>query len=125
MEQVTGVGSQPIDKVYTGKAVAGSGSQTFDITSFVGRGLIRYLGVLETGGAVTATYDIEFYGRDTFLATDLLYKATGIDPATLFTDSLPWWIEDFDLTNELHMKIINSDAAGATFTVTLKGEAFG
>jgi hypothetical protein len=123
--KVTGVGTQERTLTESGISVAAADSTTQDVTSWLNRGLVHYLKVQETGGSMTGTYDIEIYGKDTYLAADLMYQAQAIDPATDFEDWLPFWYKDKDGTKELHVKIINNDASnGGTFTVTLEAEQF-
>jgi hypothetical protein len=93
--------------------------------SWLNRGLVYYLKVEETGGSMVGTYDIEVYGKDTFLMADLMYKAEDIDPSEDFEDFLPWRYEDRDVTREFHLKIINNDGSnGGTFTITVNAEKY-
>ena len=124
-EKVVGVGTQ--DRNYTPLpiTVAASSNAAVNQTSFMNRGLVHYLKVAETGGALTGTYDIEIYAKDTFLAADLVYKATSIDPAVDYEDWMPFWVHDDDKTQELHLKLINNDASHqGVFSVTLRVEQF-
>ena len=74
---------------------------------------------------MTGTYAIDIFTRDTFLDEDLLYKATGIDPATDFEDWLPWFSRDEDETSEFHVRITNNDAANSgTYEITIRAEQF-
>jgi hypothetical protein len=124
-EEVYGVGTQEKTLVTTARTVAANNSATWNITGFVNRGLAHYLKVEETGGALVGTYDIELYSRDTFLAADLIYKATSINPITDYQDWMPFWVQDDDNTRELHLKIVNHDASNqGVFAVTLKVEQF-
>jgi hypothetical protein len=83
-EKVIGVGTQ--DRTFTPAAieVAAWGYEEINQADFMNRGLVHYLKVVETGGLVTGTYDIEVFAKNTFLDEDLLYRATGIDPAVVF-----------------------------------------
>jgi hypothetical protein len=88
----------------------------------VNKGFTFKITIDETSGTPTAVYDLEFYAKDTFLAADLLYQVTGIDPTTAapnWSDQLPVWLRDEDGSTELHMRINNTDAATATLTVTV------
>lgn len=107
----------------SGHPVLASTATNFNITSFVNKGFSFKITVDETGNLITANYDVEFYGKDTFAAADLLYQVTGIDPTTgapNWSDQLPVWIRDEDGTSELHMRINNTDGGNTgTFTVTI------
>jgi hypothetical protein len=101
---------------------ATTGATTHNLTSFVNKGFTFKITIDETSGTPTAVYDLEFYAKDTFLAADLLYQVTGIDPTTAapnWSDQLPVWLRDEDGSTELHMRINNTDAATATLTVTV------
>jgi hypothetical protein len=81
--------------------------------------------VTETGGLVVGSYAIEVFSKDTFMDEDLLYKATGINPATDFEDWLPWFCRDADETGELHVRITNNDSANpGTYELTIRAEQF-
>ena len=124
-EKVIGVGTQ--DRTYTPTAitVAASSNEEVDKTSFMNRGLVHYLKVAETGALVTGTYAIEMFAKDTFLAADLLYRATGIDPSADYEDWLPWFSRDADETSELHVRITNNDTLNAgTYEITIRAEQF-
>jgi hypothetical protein len=124
-EEVYGVGTQEKTLVTSGRTVGANNSAIWSITGFVNRGLAHYLKVEETGGALVGTYDIELYSRDTFLADGLIYKATSINPITEYQDWMPFWVQDYDNTRELHLKIVNHDASNqGVFAVTLKVEQF-
>ncbi len=83
--------------------------------SFNNRSLIRKLKVTPSDGGVIS-YVVEFFTRDTFLAADLEYKATG--NGTLIDNDL-WMHEDEDSTSELHLKITNNSLVISTFTIDL------
>jgi hypothetical protein len=106
-----------------GHNVALSTATNFNLTSFVNKGFTYKITVDETAGLVTGTYDLEFYAKDTFLAADLLYQVTGIDPTTAapnWSDQLPIWLQDEDASTELHMRINNTDTGNqGTYTVTV------
>jgi hypothetical protein len=124
--KVSGSGTVEKTKNTTGIGVSAGSSTTQNITAWMNRGLVHYLKIEETGGSMTGTYDIEFFGKDTFLAADLMYKAEDIDPSADFEDWLPWWYKDKDGTSELHVKITNNDGSHAgTFSITLEAEQFG
>ena len=107
----------------SGHAVTSSTATNFNLTSFVNKGFAYKITIDETGGLVTGTYDLEFYGKDTFAAADLLYQVTGIDPTTgapNWSDQLTVWLKDDDATAELHMRINNTDGSNTgTYTVTV------
>ena len=124
-EKVIGVGTQ--DRTYTPTAieVAAASNEEVNQASFMNRGLVHYLKVAETGGLVSGSYALEVFAKDTFLAEDLLYKATGIDPATGFEDWLPWFHRDEDETSEFHVRITNNDSGNpGTYEITLRAEQF-
>lgn len=126
--KVTGVGTQTKNFSSSGNAVTASTTTNFNLTSFLNRGLIYKLQITETGGLVTGTYDVKIYAKDTFLAADLLYQASGIDPTAssrIYTDAMTWMCLDSDSTSELHIKITNNDGSNtATFTIALTAEQF-
>ncbi len=128
MVKVTGVGSQTKAFSSSGNTVASLTTTNFNKTGFLNRGLVYKLVVTETGGTMTGTYDIKFYSKDTFLAADLLYSATGISATAdsrIYTDRLPYMYLDDDLTSELHVKIINNDGAqSGTWTIAITAEQF-
>lgn len=123
-----GGGTSKLTFSSTGNAVTSSSTASFDLTSFINRGIIRKLVVTETGGTSTGTYDIRFYAKDTKGAADLLYSVDAIDSTALsriFTDQLLIGYEDEDGTSELHMQIDNNDGAqNMTFTIAITGETF-
>jgi hypothetical protein len=122
---VTGVGTE--DKSFQVEGIAVAANTTVDTNSpgFINRGLAHRLLVQETGGVMTGLYNIELYARDTFLTADLLYKAQALDPAADFVDWLPFWMQDKDGSQELHVRIVNLDLTQAgTFTVTIDVERF-
>jgi outer membrane protein assembly factor BamB len=108
----------------SGHVVALSTATNFNITSFVNKGFTFKITVDETENLILTNYDVEFYAKDTFLAADLLYQVTGIDPTTgapNWSDQLVVWLRDEDATGELHMRINNTDASNqGTFTVTIE-----
>lgn len=121
---ILALGPQEDSLVSSGLNVSAGSSQTFNL-SWLNRGLVYYLKVEETGGSMVGTYDIEVYGKDTFLMADLMYKAEDIDPSEDFEDFLPWRYEDRDVTREFHLKIINNDGSnGGTFTITVNAEKY-
>lgn len=126
--RVTGVGTQTKAFTSTGNVATANSSTNFNKTSFLNRGLVYLLKLTETGGVSTGTYNIEIYSKDTFLAADLLYQATGISSTAnsrIYTDRLPFMYLDSDSTNELHIKIVNNDATNnMTFTFALTAEQF-
>jgi len=75
-----------------------------NLPGFCNRGLVHYLKVEETG-LVTGTYTLEIHGKDSF--DSLLYKRR-MTPAS-FEDWLPFWVQDYDGSGELHLKIRNND----------------
>ena len=126
--RVTGVGTQTKAFSRASNVAAANTSTNFNKTSFVNRGLVYLLKLTETGGVSTGTYDINIYAKDTFLAADLLYSATGISSTAnsrIYTDRLPFMYLDSDNTSELHIKITNNDATNSmTFTFALTCEQF-
>jgi hypothetical protein len=124
-EKVVGVGTQDRNYAPTAIIVAKADNEEVNKTSFVNRGLVHYLRVVETGGLVTSAYAIEIFSKDTFLDADLLYKATGISPVTDFEDWLPWFCRDEDDTSELHVRITNTDLIkSGIYEITIKAEQF-
>jgi hypothetical protein len=124
-EKVVGVGTQDREFIPAEIVVAASENTTANKAFFLNRGLVHYLKIEEIGGLVTEDYSIEIFSKDTFLDEDLLYKATGIDPAIDYEDWLPWFYRDDDVTNELHVKITNADTGQiGTYIVTIKAEQF-
>lgn len=125
LEKVTGVGTQDTSFSHAGMNVGAGTSATFNLTGFLNRGLCHYFKVQETGEAMTGTYDLHLYARDTFLAGDLLYKLEDVNPAAAYEDWLPFWLQDRDESHELHIKIINNDEAEAgVFSISLNSEQF-
>jgi hypothetical protein len=126
--RVTGVGTQTKAFSSASNVAAANTSTSFNKTSFVNRGLVYLLKLTETGGTSTGTYDVNIYAKDTFLAADLLYSATGISSTAnsrIYTDRLPFMYLDSDNTSELHIKITNNDATNnMTFTFALTCEQF-
>jgi hypothetical protein len=124
-EKVIGVGTQARTFTPAPITVAASGNHAVNQTGFMNRGLVHYLKVTETGGLVVGSYAIEVFSKDTFMDEDLLYKATGINPATDFEDWLPWFCRDADETGELHVRITNNDSANpGTYELTIRAEQF-
>lgn len=122
---VLALGPQQAELISTGNVVNANSSQTFNKTGWINTGLVYYLKIAETGGTLTGPYDIEVYGKDTFLAADLMYKAEWIYPTADFVDNLPWYYKDLDGTSELHIKISNRDVThNGTFTITLNAEKY-
>ncbi len=119
----TGAGTTKVDTTFGSMVVAASSNVEFDQTGWIDRGLIWLLETSNTG-MTAGTYDVEIYAKDTFLAADLLYKATGISFSGMFADSLPFFYEDADATEELHVKIINNGTGTGTYSVRLKTERF-
>ena len=123
LQKVTGVGTQ--DKTFTrsGITVGVGAAVQQNLPALWYRGLVHYLKVEETGGLVTGTYTLEIHGKDSF--DSLLYKAEGIMPSPPFEERLPFWVQDYDGSGELHLKIRNNDLDQAgTYRVTLKYEMF-
>lgn len=112
----------------SGNNVSLSSTGSFDLTSFINRGVIRKITITETGGTSTGTYDVRFYAKDTKGAADLLYSVDAIDSTAnsrVFVDQLLVGYEDEDSTSELHMQIDNNDGAeNMTFTIAIVGETF-
>jgi hypothetical protein len=127
-KKITGVGTQKKAYSNAGNVAAANTSTNFNKTSFVNRGLIHKVVLTETGGVATGLYTVGIYSKDTFLAADKLYEATGIDPAAnsrVYTDRLPWFYEDLDSTTELHIRITNADPVNSmTFTFAITAEQF-
>jgi hypothetical protein len=116
-------GTQKKTFVQTGLNVPANSSQQFNLTGFLNRGLGHYLKMEETSGLVTGTYDVEIYAESTFAT--LLYQAQKIAPTAPYEDWLPFWVEDTDSTQELHLKIYNHDSSQqGTYKITLVAEMF-
>jgi hypothetical protein len=125
LEKVTGVGTQDRTLIHAGISVGSGATVDTNIASYINRGLTHYLKVRETGALVTGNYDVHLYAKDTFLAADLLYKAEGVSPASDYEDWLPFWLQDKDLTKEVHCRIINHDLAQTgVYEITLTSEQF-
>lgn len=125
--KVTGVGTQTKDKTWTGNAVLAGATTNFNNTLFVNRGLVYTIKLTETGGTTTGLYNVKIYAKNTFLAADLLYEATGIDStlnSRIYTDKLPWMYLDSDSLSQLHVQITNSSAQNGTWTIQLVAEQF-
>lgn len=123
--KVTGVGTQDTDFVPAVINVNAASAVNSNLTSFVNRGLMHKFRIEETSGNPTGGYDVLFYARDTFLAADVLYELSNVDPATAFEDFLPVWVEDKDNTAELHVRIENNDGAqNGTYQITIDIERF-
>lgn len=123
--RVSGVGTRDRDFVFASNTVAASTETDFNLTSFVNRGLIHKFRIEETTGNPVAGYNVKLYSRDTFASDTLLYQVDSIDPATAYEDYLPVWIEDLDLTSELHLRINNTDGSQiGIYTVTIDIEQF-
>lgn len=123
--RVTGVGTQSVTFTSTGNNVAANTTTEFNLPAFANRALIHKFTLTETGGLPTADTEVRLYKKDTFLADDLLYEVETINPASPYTDLVPTWVEDGDLTKELHIEIFNSDATqAAVYTVEIEMEVF-
>ena len=124
----SGGGTSKLSFQSTGNAVTSSSTASFDLTSFMNRGMIREIKITETGGVSTGTYDVRFYGKDTKVAADLFYSVDAIDSTAdsrIFTDRLVVGYEDLDNSGELHMQIDNNDGAqNMTFTIDIIAEVF-
>jgi len=122
-EKVTGVGTQDKSFSRDSLAVPAGSAVQFNLPTFCNRGLVHYLKVEETGGLLAGNYNLELHGKDTF--DSLLYKAEGISPSPAFEDWLPFWVQDYDRSRELHLKIRNNDLDHqGTFKITLNFEMF-
>jgi hypothetical protein len=122
-EKVTGVGTQDMTFTRDGQAVPAGSAVQFNLPAFCNRGLVHYLKVEETGGLLAGNYNLELHGKDTF--DSLFYKAEGISPSPAFEDWLPFWVQDYDRSRELHLKIRNNDLDHqGTFKITLNLEMF-
>lgn len=123
-----GFGTSDFNKVVTSLAVPANTAVEFNLSDFFNRGLIHTIKLTETGGNATDPYDLQFFGKDTFLSADMHYSVTGIDPTAngrLFRDDLAVMYKDLDGTDELHVKITNSDTAEAMeFTLEIDAEVF-
>jgi YD repeat-containing protein len=123
LQKVTGVGTQDKTVTRSGITVGAGAAIQQNLPGFCNRGLVHYLKVEETGGLVTGTYTLEIHGKDSF--DSLLYKAEGMTPTPPFEDWLPFWVQDYDGSGELHLKIRNHDLDQAgTYQITLKYEMF-
>lgn len=127
-DKVTGVGTQDITFSSTGNAVAAATTTQFNLTGFLNRGLIHSVTINETTGNPTTSYDVKFYGKDTFLAADLQYQLDNVDPTAgppNVVDTLPFFYQDLDGTAELHMSINNKDVTNAgSYDITIRVERF-
>jgi hypothetical protein len=120
-EAVTGVGT--VDQAFS--AVTGSlatGTTNLNLTGFVNRGLVNKITIQETTGTPTAVYHVKVFDKDTFLAADLRYHVTDIDPASDFLDRRVIMMKDKDDTAELHIQIDNTDASNGNWTITMEVE---
>jgi hypothetical protein len=121
-----GVGT--VDQAFssTGNVVAGSSTVNFNLTGFVNRGLVNKITITETTGTPTAVYHVKVFDKDTFLAADLRYHVTDIDPASDFLDRRVIMMKDKDDTAELHIQIQNTDqntdASSGTFDIVMEVE---
>lgn len=123
--KVSGVGTQDKDLIFASHTVSPSTETDFNLTSFINRGLVHKFKVEETSGNPVAGYNVKLYSRDTFASSTLLYQVDSIDPATAYEDYLPLWVEDLDLTSELHLRINNTDGSNTgVYTVTIDVEQF-
>lgn len=123
--KVTGVGTQDRDYVAASNSVSAATTTQFDLTGFVNRGLVHKLKIEETSGNPTGGYDVKLYSKDTFASDLLLYQADSIDPASAYEDYVPFWVEDLDLSSELHLEIANTDGSNTgIYDVTIDLEQF-
>lgn len=108
--------------------VASSSTVSFDLTSFMDRGIMYKIVITETGGVSTGTYDVRMYARDTKVAADLLYSVDAIDSTAdsrIYTDQMCVFYIDKDSTEELHIQFDNNDGAQSmTFTIAVDAEKF-
>jgi hypothetical protein len=103
----------------TGLAVDASSSQNFNIDDFGNYGLIYKFQVSQLTGNSSGPYTVEFYDSTAF--STLLYKLENIIPSEddPFIDRLPVMLEDINLNNQLHCKIINDGLENATYSISI------
>jgi len=123
-EKVTGVGTQDVAFSSLGNDVVASTITDFNLTGAWNRALMNKIIIDEVNvGNPTAVYHVKIFDKDTFLAADLRYHVTDIDPNIQFIDRRVIMIKDLDLTAELHIQIQNTDGGStATFDITIEAE---
>lgn len=129
---VTGVGTQVVS------AYAGSGStntlsantSTNDFvlsnaifSGVVNRGLIYFL---EVSGTVPAgsLFDIEIYGSDGAVTSQLQFQAINIDGSAAYTTRMPFSYRDNASNSKVYLRISNNAASAGLFTLRWQGERF-
>jgi len=122
---ITGLPQAPSTEVLsftTTLSAPATASTEFDVSSFCNRCLV-YKFVISVSG-ITLPYDVRIYEKDTFLTDDMVYELIEVSPATTFTDRLPFFLRDLDSTEELHIKIVNTDTNPGSFDITINAEKF-
>lgn len=123
--KVSGVGTQDRDFIAASNSVSPSTTTNFNVTGFVNRGLVHKFRIEETSGNPVAGYNVKVFASDSFASSSLLYQVDSIDPATPYEDYLPFWVEDKDLTSELHIQIQNTDGSNTgVYDITIDLEQF-
>jgi hypothetical protein len=120
--KIMGVGVQRVQFTQANLNVPANSTVDFNLTSFLNWGIAFILTCQETGGDITAPYDIRIFPTDAFAAGTELYVAQEIDPTLnnrLFKDAAGgWMLEDEDRTSELHLRLRNTSAThAAAFTI--------
>lgn len=91
----------------------------------VNRGITHKLEVSLVAGVTPSGVDFSLFNDSTFSDNDLLYRAEAIDPASAYTDYLPFYVKDKGNSKQTHMQFVNLDPVnGATFNVTMFTEQF-
>jgi hypothetical protein len=111
----TGSGLTDSNFSFTGNTCPANVTTSFDLTSFMNRGITYKIDISKSAGAGggTETFDIRFYARDTKAAADLLYSVDGIEAGTGRVERLTIHLKDLDATSELHMQIDNNDVTNS------------
>lgn len=91
----------------------------------VNRGITHKVELSMAAGVTPSGIDFSIYNDSTFSSDDLLYSAEAINPASAYTDYLPFYVKDKGNSKQAHMRFVNLDPVnGATVNITMHTEQF-
>ena len=101
-------------------------SHVFSMANFSGVGNRLQVFYLEISSTLPAgsTYDLEFYGSDGGVASQLQFQALAIDASAAYITRLPWVYRDLASTSEVYLRISHQAASAGTFSVKWVAERF-
>lgn len=120
-DEVTGVGTQLLSATIASNVQVSVGSNAFSLvfatfSAVANRAMIFFLETSCTIGA-GSLYDVEIYGSNLTVTSQLEFQARGIDASAIYTTRLPWMYRDLASNKIVYLSVSNAGASAGLFTL--------